>query len=152
MMIRVAGLGVIMLALVVGCSPDETSKDKPGDVATPSANDQIAANIKMLTDQSRDTSDFLQQIRTSLKLVNGVLVIEDIFGFELFVVPPNSPWVLQCGAGLKVVFGNSNVDGEDKGVHNDPVIKLSLALISRERCRELAPLIGQEIQSIVNSR
>jgi hypothetical protein len=152
MKIRVAGLVVIMLTLVVGCSPDEASKEKPGDVATTLANEQIVANIKMLTDQGRETSDFLQQIRTSLKLVNGVLVIEDIIGFELFVVPPNSPWVLQCGVGLKIGFGNAlNSEGEDK-VHSDAVIKLSLALISRERCRELAPLIGQEIQSIVNSR
>jgi hypothetical protein len=137
------------LILVVGCGENESAKEKSAESAK--AEEKLIAKMDILINSNRGIPEFLQQLHDSLKMVNGVIVIEDSLGIGISVLPPNSPWVVRCGAGITVILGSA-VSGDENGVNNDVEIRLSMLPISNEQCKEIAPLIGKEIQSIVNLR
>jgi len=129
------------LLLLVGCGESGSSKEKKQPSA---AEAKMVAEARSLTDPSRGSPEFLHRLRTSVQMRNGVLIVDDPLTFGLSVLSPNSPWVVNCGIGIEVVFASAN--------SSDDRVKIQLALIpiTKERCRELAPLIGKEIQTILS--
>ena len=69
---------------------------------------------------------------------------------RMTLLPTKSDWTVSCGlTGLSVAFG-STVTGSADGVKNNAEITLALGPIQKDKCRELAPLIGKEVQQILN--
>ena len=135
--------------LLTACGPSDSSKEKQ---QPPSAESKRMSEVaKLMTNPNRDNADFIRQLRTQVKIVDGLLVIEDQLLPELSmsILPRNSPWVVNCGVGLSVVFGTA-VSGSSGDVSNDAKVTFTLMLIAKDRCKELAPLIAKELQLILN--
>lgn len=131
------------LIVIAGCGDNETSKKQKRPSA---AEMKVTTEVQVLTDSNRGLPEFVHRLRTVLKMSDGVLTVDDTLAFGLSVLSPNSPWVVNCGVGIEVVFENSSTPQE--GVK----IQLALVPVTKERCRELAPLIGKEVQAIVAGR
>jgi hypothetical protein len=72
-------------------------------------------------------------------------------GFNISIFPKETPWVVNCGIGITVVFGNS-ISGETERVYGDGKVWLSTSGVSMQECELLAPVIGKEIQAILSGR
>jgi hypothetical protein len=70
-------------------------------------------------------------------------------GVTLSVLPRESPWVVNCGIGIAVVFGNP-ISGESERVLGDGKVWLTFAQVPRQEREILAPVIGKEIQAILS--
>ena len=139
------------LLLMIGCGPSDTSKDKkePLNAEQKIAADKMAAEISVLANPNRTNAEFLRHLRASVKMVQGFLMVDTPLKVELALLPPNSPWVIQCGAGMSVIFGSA-VTGSSGDVSNEVEVRLALVPLTKERCQELAPLIGKEVQAILD--
>ncbi len=61
--------------------------------------------------------------------------------------PPEPSWVVNCGIGLTIVFGNpTTVKSEQIG--RDGKAWLTYVPIPKQVCEKLSPIIGKEIQAI----
>jgi hypothetical protein len=86
-----------------------------------------------------------------VKLVDGMLLVTDATSPGIWVLSINSPWMIQCGPLMSLIFGGA-VTGSSEAVANEVEITLSLALLSADRCRELAPLLGKEMNLILSGQ
>ena len=111
---------------------------------------EFTANIDDLLKADKTNGEFVQGLRRWVKLVDGMLLVENPMAFGLFALSVNSPWALQCGPGLSLVFGGRVNRDPFQSVGNDVDITLSLTLLSNDRCRELVPLLGREINLILS--
>jgi hypothetical protein len=141
-----AGLSAAICCSLMGCGEGgggETSQ--PRDKAALA----IRANIDELLRPGRSNADYIQTLRSQIKLSEGILLITAPMSPTLWVLPANSPWVLECGPLLSLVFGGA-VTGSPESVSSTVDVTLSLAILSEDRCRELAPLLGREINQILS--
>jgi hypothetical protein len=147
-----AVLLVFGLFCLVGCGPSEEQKRET------QRSEKLKADLeeekRLLSDPSRATAELIKRLRASVKMHDGLLTVDPLAafgvdGFALFVLPPNSPWLVQCGGGIEVVFGNS-ASGTGEEVDNDVKVTLARASILKQRCEMLGPAIGKEIQAIIN--
>ncbi len=133
------------LVVIAGCGENDSSKkQKPPSVPEM----KVTAEVRALTDSNRGLPEFVQRLRTVLKMSDGVLTVDDPLAFGLSVLSPNSPWVVNCGVGIEVVFESASTPGDRGGVK----IQLALIPMTKEKCRELAPLVGKEVQAILAGR
>lgn len=144
---------VSLLLALTGCGPTEQQPAKsPPTTADKAANEKY----QILTATNRSDESYLQQLRASMKIADGLLLIEGNILPNLTVLPVNSGWTVSCGiAGLSVVFGsgvNGSLDGGSGSVENDAKVDLSLVPLTLDRCREIAPQIGREVRTIFTSR
>ncbi len=70
---------------------------------------------------------------------------------SLSIFPREAPWVVNCGIGLTIVFGNPTSVESDQ-INSDGKVWLTLVPISKQLCEKLSPLIGKEIQAILSGR
>src|ERR1035437_3736838 len=141
---------VLGLLLAVGCGPSDSSKEKKQlDANEKMAAENLASERQLLADPSRAAPELVRRLRAIVKMQDGVLLVD--VKPQLFILPPNSPWVVDCMTAMTVVFGNlvSSYSNES-GISNDVKIMLARTIIKRESCRELAPLIGKEIRAILS--
>jgi len=146
----------MLISLLAGCGPDNTSNNaKQGEnkQATSPEAKKFADQMRLQMTADRDNESYIKQLRASLKLMDGFIVVENpSLVFSMVLLPLNSSWAVSCGLGLSVDFGNAvtgDVDNNSNTVSNVASITLTFAPLKKERCRELAPLIGNEIQRII---
>jgi hypothetical protein len=72
-------------------------------------------------------------------------------GFNISIFPKESPWVVNCGIGITVIFGNS-ISGESERVYGDGKVWLTTEPVPMQGCELLAPVIGKEIEAILSGR
>jgi hypothetical protein len=130
--------------LVVGCGPNESTRERGARQVDPA----VAAEAKLLSDPAKAIPELIQRVRASVKMRDGLIVVDPLFTPDLSVMSANSPWTVTCGAGIKAVFGTSVRGGSD-GVDNDVTVWLAYASIPREDCQMFTPAIGKEIQTII---
>jgi len=130
--------------LVVGCGPNESAREKGARQVDPA----VAAEAKLLSDPSKAIPELIQRVRASVKMRDGLIVVDPLFTPGLSVMSANSPWTVTCGAGIKAVFGAS-VSGGNDSVDNDVTVWLAYASIPREDCQMFTLAIGKEIQTII---
>jgi hypothetical protein len=149
-----AVLLVFGLFCLVGCGPSEEQKRET------QRSEKLKADLeeekRLLSDPSRAKAELIKRLRASVKMRDGLLTVDPLAafgvdGFSLFVLSPNSPWLVHCGTGtgIEVVFGAS-VSGTGEEVDNDIKISLARAAIPEHGCEMLGPAIGKEIQAIIN--
>ena len=136
--------------LLTACGPTDSAKERqqPQSVESKRRSEQA----ELLTNPNRGNADFVRQLRTQVKVVDGLLVVEDQLLPQLpkmSVMPLNSPWAVNCGVGLSIAFGIA-VSGSSGDVANDAQVTFSLLPIAKERCQELALLIGKELQLMMS--
>jgi hypothetical protein len=137
-------LPAFVLLLVVGCGPNESTREQGARQVDPA----VAAEAKLLSDPTKATPELIQRVRASVKMRDGLIVVDPLFTPGLSVMSANSPWTVICGAGIKAVFGTS-VSGGSDGVDNDVTVWLAYASIPRDDCQVFTPAIGKEIQMII---
>jgi hypothetical protein len=139
----------LMLALC-GCGPSE---EKQAKRLPPQSGIAANENFQSLTETNRSNESYLRQLHANIKIADGLLTIEGSILPSITVLPVNSGWSVSCGiSGLSVVFGggvSGSVDAGSGSVENDAKLDLSIVPVSVERCREIAPLIGREVRTIL---
>jgi hypothetical protein len=169
-----AWIVVVVLAvlfLVVGCGPSDSSKEKKQitDADAKRLAENMAAEQQLLADPSKATPQLMQRLRASVKMSDGLLMVESqsltrllyprsetamasIPGaITLFVFPRETPWVVNCGIGLTIIFGNPT-SGEPEQIDSDGKVWLTNVPIPKQVCEKLSPLIGKEIQAILGGQ
>jgi hypothetical protein len=165
-------LGIFLL---VGCGPSDQSKEKKqSDDYAKMLAEKSASERQLLADPSRATPQLVQRLRASLKMRDGLLMVDNQSRFRLLgsasevaamasipggvslsVRPRESPWVVNCGIGITVVFGNSISDGSESSGRPEPIdtesrVWLTYEPLTKQGCEILAPVIGKEIQAILS--
>jgi hypothetical protein len=130
--------------LVIGCGPNEPAREKGARQVDPA----VAAEAKLLSDPASAIPELIQRVRASVRMRDGLIVVDPLFTPGLAVMSANSPWTVTCGAGIKAVFGAS-VSGGNDSVDNDVTVWLAYASIPREDCQMFTLAIGKEIQTII---
>ena len=130
-----------ILVLLAGCGPNETANE--GERPPSAEEKKLNEHFKLIGDKNRDDTSYLQQLHSSLKVTDGMMVVEDSFISQIVALPVTSNWSVSCGInGFYVAFGNTvsgSINGGEGGVENAAKITFSLAVVDRERCRTLAP-------------
>jgi hypothetical protein len=164
------------LLLSAGCAPsDQSEKKKQSDDHAKMLAEKSASEKQLLADPRRATGELIQRLRASLKMRDGLLMVDDQSRFRLLgsasevaamasipggvslsVRPRESPWVVNCGTGITVVFGNSISDGSESSSSGRPEpidtesrVWLTYEPLTKQGCEILAPVIGKEIQAIL---
>jgi hypothetical protein len=152
----VARAALLLSLFLVGCGPTDEQRRETQRAEKVRAD--LAAEEQLLSDPSRATSELIRRLRASVKMREGLLTVDPFATSgppdwtpvdvgELFVLPRNSPWLIDCGAGITVVFGSS-VSGTGEEVANDVKVLLAYGPVPKQRCEMLGPAIGKEIQAI----
>jgi hypothetical protein len=153
---------------MAGCGPSDSSKEQITN-ADAKMLEKKTEEQQLLADSARATVQLVQRLRASVKMRDGLLMVDNesrtrlLFpisettiasipgAVSLSVLPLESPWVVNCGMGITVVFGNSKDDGSEL-VNADSKVWLTYVPVPKQVCEKLAPLIGKEIQAILSGR
>jgi len=160
----------LLVSLLVGCGPsDQSDEKKQSNVDEKMAEESHASEQRLLADPSRATPQLVQRLRASVKMRDGLLMVDNQSltrilsprsetsiasipgGFNISLLPKESPWVVNCGIGISVVFGNP-ISGESERVYGDGKVWLTTAPVAKQGCELLAPVIGKEIQAILSGQ
>jgi hypothetical protein len=88
-----------------------------------------------------------QRLRDAVQMRDGVLMVDS--DSDLYLLPLNSPWVVNCGfLGIRAIFGNSV--GADESTRNDVTVILTQASVDKMDCRTLVPVVGKEIHAVLS--
>jgi hypothetical protein len=158
----------IGLIALVGCGPGDQSKEKKqSDADVKKAIETQASEQQLLADPSRAAPTLIQRLRVSVKMRDGLLMtdnqsltrilsplsetsIASVPGaLNISAFPKETQWVVNCGLGITVVFGNP-ISGKSERVYGDGKVWLTTAPVSKHGCELLAPMIGKEIRTILN--
>lgn len=156
--LRIFLLATLLMAALAACGPSEAPKteSQQSPAADKTNAEKTNEQIQILTQKDRSNESFLQQIRARMHVTDGFLLIENSFETDTMLLPVTSGWSLTCGmSGLAVSFGSAvsgSADGNSSSVDNEAKLELSMIPLSRERCRELAPVIGKEVQRLLGQR
>ena len=131
----------LSLLVLVGCDDEKAEKAKKQSAASAAAEQ---AEAHLLADPVRSTIEFKRRLREKVKFRDGLITVDDQFGLSQFVLPANAaPWVINCGMGIRVVFGNA-------GAADDAAsLTLSFGLVEKDQCAILGLALGKEIQAIL---
>ncbi|MDE5465218.1 hypothetical protein [Bradyrhizobium sp. CSS354] len=147
MMSRLFPSAFLLPVILVGlsaCGEKEVASKRSSE-----AENQIKADADLMRDINRASAELERRLTDAVRAENGVVIIHDpIMGkFFSFVLSPNSPWVLSCGAGLSVVFGTS-VSGHEGSAGNDVEIRLAYSTVDEKDCAVLGPRLGKRLNTI----
>jgi len=134
----VAGVAGFLLV-----APPWAASAEPKLPADPSL---VASDNALLQDESKATAELQRRLRDQVNYHNGVLVIIDKSGGTpgLTVMPASVMWGLDCGdSGIGLTFGTGTGD-TDNGI----VIQLTGAAVSDDKCKRMAPTIGETLLAI----
>jgi hypothetical protein len=141
----VAGALSLLLPICLGgCDKDETSSKQPSE-----AQDQSKADAELMLDIARAGIELERRLTETVHAQDGVVIIHGpITGkFMSQVLSPNTPWVLNCGAGISIVFGSS-VSGAEGSTSNDVEVFLAYNSVGEKDCIALGPRLGKRLNAI----
>jgi hypothetical protein len=144
-MIRQAILLMLLLWLCA-CGQNEPRKN-------PATKSKMGEDVALLQDVTRAGPELERRLMASIRVQDGLLLVNDpVIGHLVsYVMPANSPWVLSCGIGLSVVFGNS-VSGERSSVGNDVEVRLTQEIVAQKDCAVLGPRLGRHLMAIQGTK
>jgi hypothetical protein len=131
--------------LLSGCDSPPPTNQKTAEEQKIDAD--IAAEMKLKFDPSRTGSDFVNQLRSRVKVNDGFITVESSTPYNYAILPSSAPWVIQCGIGMSIVFGSA-VTGDSGSVTNDINLTLTSLPVSKEHCKEWGMLLAQELRSM----
>jgi hypothetical protein len=164
------------LLSIVGCGPNEPSKEKKDyDAEVKRTAEQTASEQSLLADPGKAIPQLVQRLRAGLKMRDGLLIVDGQSFIRLVspsdaspsqeaavlsmpgaltvsVFPRETTWVVNCGPGMQVIFGSPPSAGEVSGVSYPQTVSLTFGSVAEEECETLAPAIGKEVQAILNER
>lgn len=86
--------------LLVACGENEPPKK------TPETN--MDEDKALLKDVARAGPELEHRLLESIQAQNGIVTVRDqVKPVTLYFLPTTTPWVLQCGNGISIVFGSS---------------------------------------------
>ena len=139
-------IALALFALLGGCD-ERDSAQTPNKMV-----EEVEKETVLMADPERAGSELEQRLMAKVSSVDGLLFVNNN-GFQLFVLPANAPWVIDCGlVGISITFGNS-VSGSDGDVSNDVEIDPSHKAGSIKRTvpssadgfgKRLLAILGQE--------
>lgn len=106
----------------------------------------VKADTELLRDDAKATSEFQRRLRDQVSSRNGMVIVEDHSAeWSVTVLPATALWGVDCSeTGLAVTFGSGS--GEtDNGI----AVQLTAVAITPEKCRTLAPAIGETVLAIL---
>jgi hypothetical protein len=130
---------------LVGCGPSDSAKQQEASQTDPA----VAAEVKLLSDPSKAGPELIRRIRASVKMRDGLVVVDPLFTPGIYVIPANSSWAVNCGNGITAIFGNSG-SGRADGSDADVKVWLAYAPLSKPECETLALIVGREIRAILD--
>ena len=143
----------LCFVLAVGCDDRESEKTKAA-----AATAEYQAEQQLITDPARALAELRRRLRATVTFQDELIVVNSPFGMgawagsmpflSLHVAPTSTPWVLSCGLGMTVTFGNS-FSGEGSRVSGDVQVTLTMAAIDKSGCETLGPAVGKEIRAIL---
>jgi hypothetical protein len=144
---KACAAGALSLLLPIclgGCGKDETSSKESSEVQ-----DQSKADAELMLDIGRAGIELERRLTETVRAQDGVVIIHGpITGkFMSQVLSPNTPWVLNCGAGISIVFGSS-VSGAEGSTSNDVEVVLAYNSVDEKDCSALGPRLGKRLNAI----
>lgn len=135
-------IALALFALLGGC-------DERDPAQTPNKMvEEVEKETVLMADPERAGSELEQRLMAKVSSVDGLLFVNNN-GFQLFVLPANAPWVIDCGlVGISITFGNS-VSGSDGDVSNDVEIYLTQGRIDQKNCPIIGRRIGKRLLAIL---
>jgi hypothetical protein len=123
---------------------DETRSKQP-----PQVQDRMKADADLMLDIGRAGSELERRLSEAVRAQDGIVIIHDPVTAKYFsyVLSPNTPWVLSCGAGISIVFGSS-VGGAEGRTSNDVEINLAYSTVAESDCAALGPGFGKRLNAI----
>src|SRR5258707_12705408 len=83
---------------------------------------------RLVHDPLRAAPILTQRLRDAVQMRDGVLMVDS--DSDLYLLPMNSPWVVNCGfLGIRAIFGNSV--GADESARNDTTVILNQAAVDK---------------------
>jgi hypothetical protein len=132
---------------LAGCGQENEASHK--------ADVQDDAEQELLADPTRALPELIKRLRAAVSKREGLLVVQSPLSLEVAVLPPNTPWVLVCGAGIGLHFGSA-VAEHDGSVAVADVLNVPLALpvkiLTREECAPVTVALGKEVLSIIGEK
>ena len=102
---------------------------------------------RLVHDPLRAAPILTQRLRDAVQMRDGVLMVDS--DSDLYLLPMNSPWVVNCGfLGIRAIFGNSV--GADESARNDTTVILDQAAVDKMDCRTLVPVVGKAMQAVLS--
>ena len=90
-----------------------------------------------------------QRLSENVRVADGLLFVKDVDALDLFILPANTPWTIECGfVGFSITFGNS-VTGAGGDTENDVKVMLAKGRIDQKNCAILGGRIGKRLQTIL---
>jgi hypothetical protein len=104
---KACAAGALSLLLPIclgGCGKDDTSSKESSE-----AQDQSKADAELMLDIGRAGIELERRLTETVRAQDGVVIIHGpITGkFMSQVLSPNTPWALNCGAGISIVRLNA---------------------------------------------
>ena len=104
------------------------------------------SDAALLQEPAKAAAEFQRRLRDQVTYRDGLLVIIDKSGTApgVTVMPATAMWGIDCSdSGLAITFGSGSGD-TDNGV----VLQLTSSAISDEKCRQIAPAVGETALAI----
>src|SRR5258708_8646908 len=102
---------------------------------------------RLVHDPLRAAPILTQRLRDAVQMRDGVLMVDS--DSDLYLLPMNSPWVVNCGVlGISAIFGNSV--GADEIARNDTTVILNQPTADKTHCRTLSPPVRTSIHATLS--
>ena len=138
---------LLALCLIVLGACDDDTAEKAKKVAAEQAS-QVNAEQNLMADPTLAAAEWKRRLRDSVKIHDGLIVVDGHLGLQTFVLSSNAHWMVTCGfIGMTVVFGNSRSQSD-----SNIEVRLTWASIDKSGCTALGPAVGKEIQEILAGR
>jgi hypothetical protein len=137
-------LSLLLPICLGGCDQDEPSSKQSSEVQ-----DRSKADAELMLDIGRAGIELERRLTETVRAQDGVVIIHGpITGkYMSQVLSPNTPWILNCGAGISVVLGSS-VSGAEGSTSNDVEVFLAYNSVDEKDCIALGPRLGKRLNAI----
>lgn len=108
--------------------------------------DLAKSDAALLRDAAKAASEFQRRMRDQITFRNGLLIVQDRTSGSsgLLVMPATAMWSIDCGdGGISLTLGSGSGDTD-----NGTSLQLTSAAVSDERCRTIAPALGEAMMEI----
>src|SRR5271167_4484065 len=126
-------IAIALCFLLAGCDRGEAPKKSEAQL-------KLDEDTALLKDTARAGPELERRLLASVQVQDGIVAVRDpvMRAIETNFLPTTTPWVLECGIGLSIVFGSS-VSGDGSSTRNDVEVNLTSGIVDQESCAVLGP-------------